>query len=111
MATFLGFLPQSIIFSWFGAEATSWFWVIMMRGSILTGVLAVTTIVVQWIRRRMRRPAPAPSLSPVRMGATRASTQPTRRWNTPSSPKAVPVTAGSYARSPVTWQKDVRSDS
>lgn len=57
VATLIGFLPQSIVFAWFGAEATGWFWVVMMSGSILTGILAVTTLIVQWVRRRKSRRA------------------------------------------------------
>ena len=75
IATLLGFLPQSIVFAWFGAEATGWFWVIMMSGSILTGVLAVTTLLVQWYRRTIRR-QPATAVVPVRVthnGTTYAS--------------------------------------
>jgi uncharacterized membrane protein YdjX (TVP38/TMEM64 family) len=64
IATLLGFLPQSIVFAWFGAEATGWFWVVMMSGSILTGVLAVTAFIVQWVRRRKSRRV-QPVASPV----------------------------------------------
>ncbi len=60
IATLFGFLPQSIVFAWFGSEATEWFWLIMMSGTILTCVLAVTTLAVQWIRRMtQRQPAKA----------------------------------------------------
>lgn len=63
VATLLGFLPQSIIFAWFGSEATEWFWLIMMSGTILTGVLAVTTLIIQWIRRHTNRRMDAPEVT------------------------------------------------
>jgi len=64
IATLFGFLPQSIVFAWFGSEATEWFWLIMMSGTILTGVLAVTTLAVQWIRRASnRQPAKARAIA------------------------------------------------
>ena len=65
MATLLGFLPQSIVFAWFGSEATGWFWLIMMSGTILTCILGATAIILQWVRRMKGRqtahqiPAPA----------------------------------------------------
>lgn len=55
LATFLGFLPQSIMYAWFGAEATSWFWLVMLIGTITSSVLAVGAIAYGWIRRTMRR--------------------------------------------------------
>jgi uncharacterized membrane protein YdjX (TVP38/TMEM64 family) len=109
MATLFGFLPQSIVFAWFGAEATSWFWVIMMSGTILTGVLALIAVVTQWIRRRMRRTRPAPAVSLPRMTVPAASASPAGRWNAPVERKPVPVPARSYARSRETWPQDVRS--
>lgn len=60
VATLFGFLPQSIVFAWFGAEATEWFWLIMMSGTILTCVLGAATIIVQWVRRRTNRRVAAP---------------------------------------------------
>lgn len=65
IATLFGFLPQSIVFAWFGAEATEWFWLIMMSGTILTGVLAVTAFAVQGVRRLVRQPEKA-RVSPVK---------------------------------------------
>lgn len=106
VATLFGFLPQSIVFAWFGAEATSWFWVIMMSGTILTGVLAVTAVIVQWVRRRMRRAVATPSGSLSRMAPARAIT----RWDTPATQQVVPVTAASIVRTPTPWHQDIRTD-
>jgi uncharacterized membrane protein YdjX (TVP38/TMEM64 family) len=76
IATLFGFLPQSIVFAWFGAEATEWFWLIMMSGTILTCVLAVTALIVQWVRRLTGRPdatsEPVP-VSVVGSGTSRSS--------------------------------------
>lgn len=107
VATLFGFLPQSIVFAWFGAEATSWFWVVMMSGTILTGVLTVTAITVQWVRRRMRR---ATSASATRPRPSRAIAPAAPRWDGPGSRNVVPVvvTTGVGRRS--TWQQDMRSD-
>ena len=110
MATFFGFLPQSIVFAWFGAEATSWFWVIMMSGTILTGVLAVTAVIAQWVRRRMRRAVVTPSAPSPRMGSARVVTTGAPRWDTRPEPQVVPVTAASMVRSPISWRQDMRSD-
>ncbi len=102
VATLFGFLPQSIVFAWFGAEATSWFWVVMMSGTILTGVLSVTVIIVQWIRRRMRRNAPTPSAS---VGWINPG-----RGNAPSDLRAVPATASHGVGGPAPWPQEMRSD-
>ena len=96
VATLFGFLPQSIVFAWFGAEATSWFWVIMMSGTILTGVLAVAAFIIQWMRRRMR---PA-----------HVSRETTGRWTLPVSQGVVPVPTRRLVHSRATWHQDVRSD-
>jgi uncharacterized membrane protein YdjX (TVP38/TMEM64 family) len=55
VATLLGFLPQSIVYAWFGAEATNWFWAVMMIGWVTTGLITVTAFVVQWVRRTTHR--------------------------------------------------------
>jgi uncharacterized membrane protein YdjX (TVP38/TMEM64 family) len=108
MATFLGFLPQSIVFAWFGAEATSWFWVIMMSGTILTGVLAVTAIIVQWVRRTLRHSGAAPSGSLPMMQPVRATAQIPTGWDAPPSQEPVPVPANSITRSLPSWRQDTR---
>lgn len=55
VATFFGFLPQSIVYAWVGSEATEWFWAMMLFGSAVSAVIAATGIVVQWIRRPGRQ--------------------------------------------------------
>lgn len=57
VATFFGFLPQSIMYAWFGAEATNWFWAVMMIGTVVSSVIAASAIAYGWIRRTMRRRA------------------------------------------------------
>jgi uncharacterized membrane protein YdjX (TVP38/TMEM64 family) len=110
MATLLGFLPQSIVFAWFGAEATSWFWVVMMSGTILTGVLALVAVITQWIRRRTRRAGAAPAAPLARMIPIVPSANAAGHWDARPVPKAVPVTAGDFGHSAVRWGKDVRAD-
>jgi uncharacterized membrane protein YdjX (TVP38/TMEM64 family) len=55
VATLFGFLPQSIVYAWFGSEATSWFWAVMLIGTVVSAVVAVTAFLIQWIRRSIRR--------------------------------------------------------
>ena len=55
IATFFGFLPQSILYAWVGAEATEWFWAMMLLGTVVSAVVAVGAIVYGWIRRSARR--------------------------------------------------------
>jgi uncharacterized membrane protein YdjX (TVP38/TMEM64 family) len=55
VATFFGFLPQSILYAWVGAEATGWFWAMMLVGTVVSSVLAASAIVYGWIRRTIRR--------------------------------------------------------
>ena len=57
IATFFGFLPQSILYAWVGAEATDWFWAMMLVGTVVSSVLAAATIAYGWVRRSMRRRA------------------------------------------------------
>lgn len=55
LATFFGFLPQSIIYAWFGSEATNWFWAVMLAGTAISSVLAVSAIIVRWVRGAAQR--------------------------------------------------------
>lgn len=55
MGTFFGFLPQSFIYAWLGANATDSFVPVMLAGTAIAGVLAVGAAVIQ--RIRMRRAA------------------------------------------------------
>lgn len=55
VATFFGFLPQSILYAWFGSAATEWFWAVMLLGTVVSAILAVTVIVVQWFRHAAHR--------------------------------------------------------
>lgn len=55
VATFFGFLPQSIMYAWVGSQATEWFWAMMLIGTVVSSVLAASAIVYGWIRRTMRR--------------------------------------------------------
>lgn len=51
IATFFGFLPQSIIYAWVGAEATNWFWAVMLFGAAVSAVIAIAAVIAQWVRR------------------------------------------------------------
>jgi uncharacterized membrane protein YdjX (TVP38/TMEM64 family) len=55
IATLFGFLPQSIVYAWFGSEATDWFWAVMLIGSVVSAVVAVSILLTQWIRRLIQR--------------------------------------------------------
>lgn len=55
IATLLGFLPQSIVYAWFGSEATDWFWAVMLGGTIVSGIIAASVFMTQWIRRSIQR--------------------------------------------------------
>lgn len=57
VATFFGFLPQSILYAWVGSEATGWFWAMMLIGTVVSSVLAASAMVYGWVRRSMRRRA------------------------------------------------------
>lgn len=57
IATFFGFLPQSILYAWVGAEATEWFWAMMLMGTVVSAVIAAGAIIYGWIRRSTRRRA------------------------------------------------------
>jgi uncharacterized membrane protein YdjX (TVP38/TMEM64 family) len=104
VATLLGFLPQSIVFAWFGAEATGWFWVVMMSGSLLTGVLAVGAFIVQWVRRRTRGKATSmatemgPRLAQSQLPASTGYVMPEFRMRTTGQPVTQAVRAGEYQR-------------
>jgi uncharacterized membrane protein YdjX (TVP38/TMEM64 family) len=55
ISTLFGFLPQSIVYAWFGSEATNWFWAVMLGGTVVSAVIAVTAILIRWFRRSTQR--------------------------------------------------------
>jgi len=58
VATFFGFLPQSILYAWLGSAATEWFWAVMLFGTVVSATIAACVVAVQTIRRwRTRRAA------------------------------------------------------
>src|SRR5690606_5228131 len=58
VATFFGFLPQSILYAWLGSAATGWFWAVMLFGTVVSATIAASVISVQAVRRwRSRRAA------------------------------------------------------
>jgi uncharacterized membrane protein YdjX (TVP38/TMEM64 family) len=58
IATFFGFLPQSILYAWLGSAATGWFWAVMLFGTVVSATIAASVVTVQAIRRwRIRRAA------------------------------------------------------
>ena len=43
--------------AWVGAEATEWFWAMMLMGTVVSAVIAAGAIIYGWIRRSTRRRA------------------------------------------------------
>lgn len=60
LATFLGFIPQSLMYAWLGDAATEWFWYIVVGGFALSLAVGLISWTVQTLnRRRLRQQSPS----------------------------------------------------